>query len=168
MIVSSVSWIDLVTLLVLPVLLPLLVGYVTKVQTVPTFWKRMILAGLALLTTVLTELVQSVVAGIPYDIGITILWAVVIYIAAEATYHGFLKAPIGAPIVTTTTALPPRDFARYTVAELRAMLGDTAPSGARKADLVRIAEDAEFAPITITTVEQSTRSIASMVQERKL
>lgn len=93
MITSSFGWIDLVSLIVLPLVLPALVGLVSN-SSWSTLWKRLTLGGLSLVTSVLTGVVQAITTGTKYDIG----WAVAQFVAtwglAELTYYGILKAPI--------------------------------------------------------------------------
>lgn len=97
MIPQSITIIDVLQLLVLPVLLPALVGFATRWQPVgdlPTLAKRLILAGLALGTQILTEFLQ---AGDDYSLN-AFYWSLflggVAILTAELAYQGWYKAPI--------------------------------------------------------------------------
>jgi hypothetical protein len=97
MIPEAITIIDVLQLLVLPVLLPALVGLATRWQPVgnlPTLAKRLILAGLALGSQVLTEFIQ---AGGGYTLN-TLYWSLflgaIAILAAELSYQKWYKAPV--------------------------------------------------------------------------
>jgi pheromone shutdown protein TraB len=97
MIPEAITIIDVLQLLVLPVLLPALVGLATRWQPVgnlPTLAKRLILAGLALGSQVLTEFIQ---AGEAYTLN-TLYWSLflggIAILTAELAYQGWYKAPV--------------------------------------------------------------------------
>lgn len=96
MIPEAITIIDVLQLLVLPVLLPALVGLATRwepVGNLPTLAKRLILAGLALGSQVLTEFIQ---AGEAYTLN-TLYWSLflggIAILTAELAYQGWYKAP---------------------------------------------------------------------------
>lgn len=167
------SWIDITTLLVLPVILPLLVGFFTKAE-LPAFWKRLALFTLTFLTTALTEVVETVSTGAAYTSDMAIFALVkffATYLLAEGTYHGFLKAPLVAPednFTITTLELEYIDNETLTVAELKAeldKLGVDYPAKASKANLIELLEaNALPAEVSEASVEVTPgKSIASIV-----
>lgn len=170
MVVSSVSLIDITSLLVLPVLLPAAIGYFTKTDKIAAFWKRLILIALTFLTTALTEFVDAVSTGAVFDIGMVVLRFIVTYALAEGAYQGILKAPL---IVvpegsnTITTVLDVKGWEDHTVAELKALLDESGagyPAKATKADLIDIAKaEIPAAEITIEEVPEP-KSLASIIQ----
>ena len=100
MIPEGITIIDVLQLLVLPVLLPALVGLATRWQPIgnlPTLAKRLILASLALTTQILTEFIQSVTSTGDYPKE-TLYWSLflggIAILTAELAYQGWYKAPI--------------------------------------------------------------------------
>lgn len=94
---TAVNWVLVVQVLVIPVVLPGLVGIVTRWQVVgdlPTLGKRAILAGLALVSQILTEMLQSAQLDRPYDLWLALFLGGVAYLIAEGTYQKFYKAPV--------------------------------------------------------------------------
>ena len=94
---NTLTWIDVVQILVIPVLLPALVGLATRWQPIgnlPTLAKRSILIGLALLSQILTDLGQAVTNGTAYDLYGALFLGAVAAIGAELAYQGLYKAPI--------------------------------------------------------------------------
>lgn len=105
MIPEGITLIDVLQLLVLPVLLPALVGLATRWEAVgnlPTLAKRLILAFLALTSQILTEFIQ---AGDGYTLN-AFYWSLflggIAILTAQLAYQGWYKAPIQ----VTTTAEP--------------------------------------------------------------
>lgn len=78
---------------VVAVLLPILVGLVTK-RTTSGAWKAVLLALLSLATSVLTGLGDALTAGTDYDLGAALFLALPTFAVAVATYFGLWK-PIG-------------------------------------------------------------------------
>lgn len=146
-IISSVSWVDVVSTLVLPLLLPTIIGLVSNSKW-PTFWKRMALGGLTLITTVLTNLVESAVTGAPYDIG----WGLIQFLAtwglAELAYYNLLKAPLEPtePVaaVTVEAAPIPENLSKLTKAELIEVI-EAAP-------VISVSEEPADAPKSIASI----------------
>lgn len=107
----SITIIDVLQLLVLPVLLPALVGLATRwepVGNLPQLGKRLTLAALALGSQILTELVQ---AGDGYTLD-TFYWSLflggIAILTAELSYQGLYKAAIvKVPEPTSTRAKSP-------------------------------------------------------------
>lgn len=94
---SALTWIDVVQILVIPVLLPALVGLATRwepVGNLPTLGKRLILAGLALASQLLTDLIQSAANGTAYDLYGALFLGAVAILAAQLTYLGYYKAQV--------------------------------------------------------------------------
>ncbi len=81
----------LVIQLLVSTVLPLLVGLVTKTVTRPGV-KAVLLAGLALVTSLLTELGAAVTAGTTYDIGKGLLLAIPTFLIAVGMHFGIWKA----------------------------------------------------------------------------
>lgn len=95
-----ITIIDVLQLLVLPVLLPAVVGLATRwepVGNLPQLAKRLILAGLALTTQILTEFLQAVGSGAEYGLN-EFYWSLflgaIAILTAELTYQGIYKAAI--------------------------------------------------------------------------
>lgn len=84
----------LVVQILVSTVLPLLVGLVTKTITHPGA-KAVILAILSLVTSLLTELGESLAAGTTYDVGIGLLLALPTFLIAVGMHYGIWK-PIGA------------------------------------------------------------------------
>lgn len=89
----DVSWALVIGLLVSTVL-PLLVGLVTKATTSPGV-RAVLLAALAAVTGLLTELGASLTAGTVYNLGTGLLLALVSFLTAVGIHFGLLK-PTGA------------------------------------------------------------------------
>lgn len=81
----------LVIQLLVSTVLPLAVGLVTKTTTSPGL-KAVLLAALALVTSLLTELGQSVTAGTTYDLGQGLLLALPTFLIAVGMHYGLWKA----------------------------------------------------------------------------
>lgn len=84
----------LVIQLLVSTVLPLLVGLVTKVTTSASK-KAVLLAGLALLTSLLTELGDALARAETYDIGRGLLLAMPTFLTAVGLHYGLWK-PVGA------------------------------------------------------------------------
>ena len=84
----------LIITLLISTVLPLLVGLVTKTVTSGAI-KAVLLAGLALVTTLLTELGNAIAAGEPYDLGRGLLLAIPVFLVAVGMHFGLWK-PTGA------------------------------------------------------------------------
>lgn len=76
--------------LVLGVVLPVLVGLVTTRAT-SAGRKAVLLAGLAVVTSLLTELVAALQAGTVYNLGLALVLGLGTFIVAVATHYGLLK-----------------------------------------------------------------------------
>jgi len=98
---------SIVIQIVLAVFLPVLVGLVTT-RVVASSVKAWLLAGLTLVTSVVTQLGAAVASGIPFDIGLALLAVIPAFTISVATYYGLWK-PTGigkaAQDVTKTTLL---------------------------------------------------------------
>lgn len=83
---------DLVTVLqlVAGTLLPLLVAVVTKVTTHPGR-KAIALAALALVASVLGQIIDALVTQTPLDVGLALLLAIPTFVVAVATHYGLWK-----------------------------------------------------------------------------
>lgn len=84
----------LVIALLVSTVLPLLVGLVTKTVTNGGI-KAVLLAALALITSLLTELGVAVNAGTQYDLGQGLLLAIPTFLIAVGMHYGLWK-PVGA------------------------------------------------------------------------
>ncbi|QGJ88901.1 hypothetical protein PBI_TEAMOCIL_47 [Microbacterium phage Teamocil] len=80
--------------MIVSVVLPLLVGLVTKRVTAPGT-RAVILAALAALTGLLTELGNSLTAGVTYNLGMGIVFALAAFLVAVGMHFGIYK-PTGA------------------------------------------------------------------------
>lgn len=80
--------------LLVSTVLPLLVGLVTKVVT-DSRWKAIILAALAAITGLLTELLASINAGTAYNLGTGLVVALIAFLIAVGMHFGLWK-PVGA------------------------------------------------------------------------
>jgi hypothetical protein len=89
----SVPW-PLILGLLVSTVLPLLVGLVTRLNTSPGL-RAVILAGLAAVTGLLSELGAAVSAGRPYDLGVGLLAALGAFLVAVGMHFGLFK-PTGA------------------------------------------------------------------------
>lgn len=90
---SSLDW-PVIIGLVVSTLLPLLVGLVTKTVT-NSSTKAILLAALAAITGLGTELLNAINAGVSFDIGMGLVLALVSFITAVAIHFGIWK-PTGA------------------------------------------------------------------------
>jgi hypothetical protein len=118
LITSSISWVDIVSTLVLPLILPTLVGLATNSKW-PTLAKRLSLGGLTLIATVLQNLVEAAVSNTPYDIGMGLVQFLATWGLAELAYYGLLKAPITVSEPQLIEATPvPDDLDSLTKAQL--------------------------------------------------
>lgn len=108
--------------LVTAVLLPILVGLVTNRATSGAV-KAWTLAGLALVSSLLTEMGNAWAAGEAYDLGVGLVGAIPVFAIAVATHYGLWK-PTGvayaAQDVRATSIVDRRDRQR-----LRAEQDDT-------------------------------------------
>lgn len=89
----NLSALQIITFIV-AVILPLLVGLVTKKVTDPGT-KATLLAGLAAVTGLGAELVSALTQGEVYDLGSGIITAVTAFVVAVAIHYGIYK-PTGA------------------------------------------------------------------------
>lgn len=80
----------LIIQLLISTVLPLAVGLVTKTTT-NGGTKAILLAGLALLTSLLTELGQAIANGTPYDIGQGLLLALPTFLIAVGMHFGLWR-----------------------------------------------------------------------------
>lgn len=88
-VVFTLDWAIVVQIL-LAVVMPLLVGLVTTRVTKGAI-KAYLLAGLTLLTAVITQLGAAIASGTPFDLGLALLSTIGAFIVSAGTYHGFLK-----------------------------------------------------------------------------
>lgn len=90
-----------VLMLLAGVVLPVLVGLVTTKTTSPGA-KAVLLAVLAVLTSVLTELIAALQSGTPYNLGLALLLGLGTFIVAVSTHYGLLK-PTGVSAAAQNT-----------------------------------------------------------------
>lgn len=76
--------------IVLTVILPILVGLVTTRVTSGAV-KAWLLAGLTLLTSLVTELARAIASGETYDLGLALLAAFPAFAISVALHYGLLK-----------------------------------------------------------------------------
>lgn len=88
-IVFSLDW-AIVIQIVLAVVLPILVGLVTTRVTAGSI-KAWLLAGLTLVTSVVTQLAAAVSNGTPFDLGLALLAVIPAFAISVATYYGLWK-----------------------------------------------------------------------------
>lgn len=88
-VVFSLDW-AIVIQIVLAVFLPILVGLVTTRVTAGGI-KAWLLAGLTLLTSVLTQVGQAVASNTPFDLGLALLAVIPAFAISVATYYGLWK-----------------------------------------------------------------------------
>ena len=74
------------------VLLPLIVGWVTNSTWSPR-GKAILLAALAAISGLVTELGESLTAGTTYDLGLGLITAVGLFLGAVGIHFGFLSRP---------------------------------------------------------------------------
>lgn len=95
----------LVIQLLLAVILPIVVGLVTT-RVTSGAKKAWLLAGLTLVTSLLTGLGDAVASNAPFDVGLALIAAIPAFAISVATYYGLWK-PTGvghaAQEVETTT-----------------------------------------------------------------
>lgn len=89
MIVFDVSGWQLLQMVV-TVLLPVIVGLVTTRATDPAL-KALLLAALSIITNLLTEMLDAVNAGDPYNLGTALVSGVFSFIVAVGMHYGFYK-----------------------------------------------------------------------------
>lgn len=106
-IVFNVSGLQLLQLLI-AVILPVLVGLVTKKVTSEAT-KALLLLGLAVITALLTELAAAATAGVAYDLGSGLLLAISTFVVGVAVHYGLWK-PVGvtAKVQAIGTATEPQ------------------------------------------------------------
>lgn len=167
MVFSSLSWVDVAQLIVLPILLPAAIGWITGNTNMPTFWKRLSLGGLTLAGVVITNLVEASVSGVPWDIGLGVAQWLAVWLFAELAYYGILKAPIIKPEPTVISIEPLNLSGSETKANLMAMVeaktGELPSSKVSKAELI----DALIPVAEVTTVSEPV-SIASIIKDNAL
>jgi len=88
-VVFSLDWAIVVQIL-LAVVMPLLVGLVTSRVTAGNI-KAWLLAGLTLITSLLTGIGGAIATGTPFDIGLALLAAIPAFIVSVGTYYGLWK-----------------------------------------------------------------------------
>lgn len=88
-VVFSLDW-AIVIQIVLAVFLPILVGLVTTRVTAGSI-KAWLLAGLTLVTSVLTQVGQAVASNTPFDLGLALLAVIPAFAISVATYYGLWK-----------------------------------------------------------------------------
>lgn len=76
--------------LLIAFILPVLVGLVTSRVVSPAV-KAWLLAGLALATSLLTELARALTSGAVYDVGVALMAALPTFVVSVATYYGLWK-----------------------------------------------------------------------------
>jgi hypothetical protein len=91
----SVSWALIIEAL-LAVILPLVVGLVTTRAT-PSAAKAMLLAGLNILSTGLTDLLFAINTDAEFDLGNWLVAAITSFATSAATYYGLWKPTGVAP-----------------------------------------------------------------------
>lgn len=128
-IVSSITWVDIVRLIVLPILLPGAVGLITK-ATWPTLVKRLSLGVLTLVTSVLVGILASQGSGTSFDLGNAIVSWLLTWGLAELAYWGIYKAPVATPVPNPDTSVTgnPVDLSTESLSKLT------------KADLITLAQ----------------------------
>lgn len=80
----------MVVQLVLAVLLPIAVGLVTTRVTAGST-KAWLLAGLSLLTSVVTQLASAIAGNTSFDVGLALLATIPAFAISVATYYGLWK-----------------------------------------------------------------------------
>lgn len=96
MLTSSIGPVDLVTFLV-AIVLPLINGFLTK-QVWPPVVRGTLLALLAFIASVMNELLNSLIAETPFDVGLALLKFGGIFALAVASYFGVLSRAIGSSV----------------------------------------------------------------------
>ena len=80
----------LVIQLLLTVILPIAVGLVTT-RTTSSAAKAWLLAGLTLVTSIVTGIGHAVAENVPFDLGAALLLAIPSFAISVATYYGLWK-----------------------------------------------------------------------------
>lgn len=88
-VVFSLDW-AIVVQIVLAVVLPILVGLVTTRITAGST-KAWLLAGLTLVTSLLTQLAVTIANSTPFDLGLALLAVIPAFAISVATYYGLWK-----------------------------------------------------------------------------
>jgi hypothetical protein len=76
--------------LLLSIFMPIAVGFVTTRITSGAA-KAWLLAGLTLISALLTQLLAAVTAGVPFDVGIAVLSVIGQFVISVAIYYGLWK-----------------------------------------------------------------------------
>lgn len=76
--------------LLLTILMPIIVGLVTT-RTTSSKAKAWLLAGLTLVSSVITGIGAAIAAGVPFDLGVALLLAIPQFAISVATYYGLWK-----------------------------------------------------------------------------
>jgi pheromone shutdown protein TraB len=76
--------------LLLTIIMPIVVAFVTQ-RTTSSAAKAWLLAGLTLVSSILTGIGSAIAAGTPFDIGVALLLAFPQFAISAATYHGLWK-----------------------------------------------------------------------------
>lgn len=106
MIQFDLNWLQIVQFVVLPVLLPALVGLVTTTN-VNGLGKSLLLLGLSQVGAGLTTLVDVSISGGSFNVGNWLLNGAVVALTAVATHYGFLK-PTGVTDRLQAVGVTPR------------------------------------------------------------
>lgn len=85
----TINWV-LVLTLVVTIILPVLVGLVTKVETNPNV-KALLLAALSAIVGLGSEVLTAMNTNAPYDLGAGLIKFVGIFVVAVAIHYGFWK-----------------------------------------------------------------------------
>lgn len=101
----------LVVALLVSTVLPVLVGLVTT-RVTSGGRKAVLLAGLALATSLLTELGSAITAGEPYDVGLGLMLAIPVFVVSVATHYGLWK-PTGASTAVQRVGAAPTTRREY-------------------------------------------------------
>jgi hypothetical protein len=107
----ALNWWLVLQLFILPVLLPLLVGLVTKYST-SSRAKAILLLALSIITALLTNILAAQQSGqAEFDLGLALLTAFVTFVFGVGVHLGLLK-PVGATEAVQSTGnhdkvLPP-------------------------------------------------------------
>jgi len=148
-IVSTISVIDIISLILLPIVLPWVVGKIVANKEIPQFWKRLMLFGAALVMTLGQDLVEAAASGAAYDITWGLVHFIAAYGGAEGVYKLFYKASLEAPPTLTPVAVEVEGV------NLKALT---------KAELIDLIE-APPAEVTVTAAPEP-RSISTIIQNK--
>lgn len=88
-VVFTLDWAVVIQIL-LAVVMPLLVGLVTTRVTSGSI-KAWLLAGLTLVTSIITQVGAAIATGMPFDLGVALLSTIGAFIVSVGTYYGLLK-----------------------------------------------------------------------------